>query len=71
MKGAIILVKKKVKRIRKKIKKGIPIAVYIATNEVMFSDFKKIVNKGDTLLEMPLKEARLRKDFIVRNESGD
>ena len=65
------MVKKKVKRIRKKVKKGIPIAVYIGSNEVMFSDFKKIVNKGDTLLEMPLKEARLRKDFIVRNESEE
>ena len=67
----IVLVKKKVKQTRKKVKRGIPIAVYVATNEVMFSDFKKIVNKGDTVLEMPLKEARLRRDFIVKNESGD
>ncbi len=65
------MVKKKVKRTRKKVKKGIPIAVYVGSNEVMFSDFKKIVNKGDTVLEMPLKEARARRDFIVKYESGD
>ena len=65
------MVKKKVKQTKKKVKKGIPIAVYVGSNEVMFPDFKKIVNKGDSVIEMPLKEARSRRDFIVKNESGD
>ena len=60
---------KKVKKIKKKL--GIPIAVYVGNVEVYFPDFNKIVNKGDTVLEMPLKEARARRDFIVKYESED
>jgi len=65
-KGAIIL--RKVKNLKKAKKKKIllPIAVYVGDIEIML--FNKIVNKGDSVLEMPLKEARARRDFIVVNE---
>lgn len=61
---------KKIKRkYNKKIKK--PIAKYIGDAEILFSQFKKIVNKGDLVPEVPLKEARARSDFIIENERKD
>jgi len=56
---------KKTKRAKKK-KILLPIAVYMGDVEIML--FNKIINKGDYILEMPLKEARARSDFIVKNE---
>lgn len=53
----------------KKIKK-IPIAKYIGDTEKYFPAFKKIVNKGDLVAEMPLEEAEARRDFIVINKEG-
>jgi len=60
--------KKIVKRVRKK---KIPVPIYIRDIEVMFPDFKRIVNKGDSVPEMSLNEARARRDFIIKNESED
>ena len=59
---------KKIKNPKKAKKKKIllPIAVYMGDIEIML--FNKIINKGDSVLEMPLKEARARSDFIVVNE---
>jgi len=42
-----------------------PVAKYIGDSEVYFPSFKKIVNKGDLVEEMPLDEAAKRSDFIV------
>ena len=53
--------KKKSKPIIKYIEKYV--AKYVGDAEVM--GFKKIINKGDLVPEMPVDEARLRKDFIV------
>ena len=41
------------------------VAKYVGDAEVM--GFKKIINKGDLVPEMPIDEARVRKDFIVVN----
>lgn len=61
---------KKLKRkYNKRIKK--PIAKYIGDAEVIFRKFKKIVNKGDLMPEISIKEARTRSDFIVINEKED
>ena len=60
---------KTVKQVKKKL--GLPIAIYVGETEVYFPDFNKIINKGDVVLEMPLKEARARRDFIVKYESED
>ena len=53
----------------KKIKK--PIAKYIGDVEVIISQFKKIINKGDLVPEFPIKEAKARRDFVVINEKED
>ena len=53
----------------KKLKK--PIAQYIGGVEVMITQFKKIINKGDLVPEFPIEEARARRDFIVINEEED
>ena len=50
----------------KKIKKIIPVPVYIGDTEKYFPAFKKIVNKGDAVAEMPIEEAKARRDFIVK-----
>ena len=63
--------KTKIKVIKPKKKLGLPIAVYVGDVEIFIPEFKKIVNKGDAVLEMPLKEARARTDFIVKYESED
>jgi len=44
---------------------------YIGDSEVYFPDYKKIINKGDLLPEMSIKEAQARKDFIVINVRKD
>jgi len=58
---------KKTKKKSKPIIKPIiePIAMYVGDAEII--GFKKIINKGDLVPEMPVDEARLRKDFIVVN----
>jgi len=38
---------------------------YIGDAEIYFPKFKIIINKGDLVPEMPIDEARARKDFIV------
>jgi len=57
---------KKKKEIKKVVLK--PVAKYIGDMEIYIPDFKKIVNKGDLVPEMPITEARARRDFIVINE---
>ena len=61
------------KKVKKKSIKTIakPIAKYIGDAEVYFPQFKKIINRGDLLPEMPINEARARSDFIVINEEED
>ena len=59
--------KKKSKPIIKPIVKYI--AKYVGDAEVI--GFKKIINKGDLVPEMPIDEARVRKDFIVVNENKE
>lgn len=49
-------------------KPAIKIAKYIG-EERYFPSFKKIVNKGDLVPEMPLNEAKARRDFIVINKT--
>ena len=63
----------KAKKVKKTIKKQVfkPIAKYIGSVEIYFPQFKKIVNKGDLVIEMPLDEAMARKDFVVANERED
>lgn len=64
----INLVKIKRKNV-KKIKK--PIAKYIGDVEILIPQFKKIINKGDTVPGFPIEEAKARRDFIVVNERKD
>jgi len=59
-----VKVKSKPKEI-KKVRLLKPIAKYIGDMEVYIPAFKKIVNKGDLVPEMPINEASVRKDFIV------
>ena len=63
------LAKVKPKKGSRKIK--VPTPKYVGTSELYFPQFKKIVNKGDLLPELPLWEARERDDFIVLNDKGD
>ncbi len=52
----------------KKKEKSEPIkgtAMYVGQIEKYFPSFKKIVNKGDLVPEMPLDEAKTRRDFII------
>ena len=44
--------------------------IYNGDTEVYFPAFKKIVKKGDTLNELPMKEAEARGDFIVREKGS-
>lgn len=55
--------KEKSKLIYEPIKQGI--AMYVGQIEKYFPSFKKIVNRGDLVPEMPLEEAKARRDFIV------
>jgi len=48
-----------------------PIAKYIGDAEVYFPQFKKIINKGDLMPEISIREAKARRDFIVLNERKD
>ena len=41
------------------------VAQYIGQPEVYFPGFNKIINHGDLLPELSLKEAESRSDFIV------
>ena len=61
------------KKIKKKISKIVqmPIAQYIGDAEVYFPQFKKIINKGDLMPEISIREAKARRDFIVLNERKD
>jgi hypothetical protein len=52
----------------KKTKRIIQIPMYVGDTEKYFPAFKKIVNKGDLVAEMPLDEAKARRDFIVINK---
>ncbi len=60
---------KKIKEIKepKEFKESVKvkIAKYIGSKEIYFPSFKKIVNRGDLVPEMPLDEAKGRRDFIV------
>ena len=60
-------IKKKSKPIIRPIIKYV--AKYVGDAEVM--GFKKIINKGDLVLEMSIEEARVRKDFIVVNKNKE
>lgn len=66
------MAKKKIKKLDKptpiKIVKTKPIAKYIGDTEVYFPHFNKIVNKGDLVPEMPIKEAMARRDFTIINK---
>jgi hypothetical protein len=52
----------------KKTKRTVPVPMYVGDTEKYFPAFKKIVNKGDLVVEMPLNEAKARRDFIVINK---
>ena len=58
-------IKKKSKPIIKPIIKPVEkwVAMYVGDAEII--GFKKIINKGDLVPEMPIDEALQRKDFIV------
>ncbi len=56
---------KKINKIVKPIKPVKLVAKYIGSIEIYFPKFKKIVNKGDLVVELPIEEAKARPDFIV------
>lgn len=58
---------KKIKNKKKVIKKVLkPVAQYIGNGEKYVPNFKqKLINKGDILPEMPITEAKSRRDFKV------
>lgn len=61
--------KKTKKKIVKKILKPLKqVAKYVGGKEIYIPNFKKIVNKEDLVPEMPLEEAKARRDFTIVNE---